>query len=145
MFLIVVVFSSSVVYDLYDEVAKEVQYHGTGMTLCQGPVYTLMNKYQEFYQIFSLKQLITCAARVSCSTSSLIDHMLPNSTEKIFQSGIIERGMSYRQLMSCTRKVIINLISITMFFLDFLSTTQLMCLSKNCKKSISQIINIFLV
>ena len=112
-------FSSSVVYDLYDEVAKEVHYHGTGMTLCKGPVHILINKYQEFYQIFSLKQLITCATRVSCSTSSFIDYMLPNSTEKIFQSGIIERGMSDRQLMSCTRKVIINLISITMFFLDF--------------------------
>ena len=30
-----------------------------GMAVCQGAVHTLINKYQEFCQIFSLKQLIT--------------------------------------------------------------------------------------
>ena len=30
------------------------------MAACQGPVHTLINKYQEFCQISSLKQLITC-------------------------------------------------------------------------------------
>ena len=30
------------------------------MAARQGPVHTLLNKYQEFCQIFSLKQLITC-------------------------------------------------------------------------------------
>ena len=29
------------------------------MAACQGPVHTLINKYQELCQIFSLKQLIT--------------------------------------------------------------------------------------
>ena len=76
-----------------------------GMTACQRPVHTLINKYQEFCQIFSLKQLITCPTRVTCNTSSLIDHILTNSTEKIFQSGIINCGMSDHQLMFWTRKV----------------------------------------
>ena len=70
-----------------------------GMTACQGPVHTLINKCQEFCQ------LITCPARVTCNTSSLIDHILTNSTEKIFQPGIIDRGMSDHQLFFCTRKV----------------------------------------
>ena len=64
-----------------------------------------MNKYQEFCQIFSLKQLITCPTCEKCSTSSLIDHILTDSTEKIFQSSIIYCGMSDQQLIFCTRKV----------------------------------------
>ena len=70
----------------------------------QGTVHTSTNKYQEFCQIFSLKQLITCPTRVTCNTS-LIDHILTNSSEKIFQSGIIDCGMSDHQLIFCTRKV----------------------------------------
>ena len=76
-----------------------------GMAACQGAVHTLINKYQEFCQIFSLKQLITCPTRVTCNTSFLIDHILRNSTEKIFQSGIIDCGMSDHQLTFCARKV----------------------------------------
>ena len=55
-----------------------------GLAACQGPVHTLINKYQEFCQVFSLKQLITYPTRVTCNTSSLIDHILTNSAEKIF-------------------------------------------------------------
>ena len=40
-----------------------------------------------------------------CSTSTVIDHILTNSTEKIFQSGIIDPGISDDQLIFCTRKV----------------------------------------
>ena len=71
----------------------------------QGPVHILINKYQEFCQIFSLKQLITCSARVTSNTSSLIDRILANFTEKIFQSGIIDGGMSHYQLIFSTKKV----------------------------------------
>ena len=76
-----------------------------GLAACQGPVHTLINKYQEFCQVFSLKQLITYPTRVTCNTSSLIDHILTNSAEKIFQSGIIDCGMLDHQLIFCTRKV----------------------------------------
>ena len=63
-----------------------------GLAACQGPVHTLINKYQEFCQVFSLKQLITYPTRVTCNTSSLIDHILTNSAEKIFQSGVTDCG-----------------------------------------------------
>ena len=63
------------------------------MAACQEPVQTLINKYQEFCHIFSLKQLITCPAGLTCNTSSLIDHTLTNSTEKTFQLGIIDCGL----------------------------------------------------
>ena len=75
-----------------------------GLAACQGPVHTLINKYQEFCQIFSLKQLITCPIRVTYNGSSVIDHILTNCTEKIFQSGIIGYGMSDHQVIFCTRK-----------------------------------------
>ena len=58
------------------------------MAAYKGPVRSFINKYQEFCQIFSLKQLISCPARVICNTSSLIDHILANSTEKILQPRI---------------------------------------------------------
>ena len=64
-----------------------------------------MNKYQEFCQIFSLQQLLTCRTHVTCNSYSLIDHILTNSTENIFQSSIIDCGMSDHQLIFCTRKV----------------------------------------
>ena len=76
-----------------------------GLAACQGPVHTLINKYQEFCQVFSLKQLITYPTRVTCNTSSLIDHILTNSTEKIFQACITDCGTSDHQLNFCTRKV----------------------------------------
>ena len=63
-----------------------------GWAACPGPVHVLINKYQEFCQLFSLKQSITCPTCVTCNTSSLIDHILTNSTEKIFQSGVIDCG-----------------------------------------------------
>ena len=75
------------------------------MAACQRAVYTLISKYREFCQIFSLKQLITCLTRVTCNESSLIDHILTNYTEKIFQSGIINCDILDHQLIFCTRKV----------------------------------------
>ena len=76
-----------------------------GMAACQAPVHILICKYQEFCQIFSLKQLITCLTRVTCNDSSLIDHILTNFTKKIFQFGIIDCGMLEHQLSFCIRKV----------------------------------------
>ena len=79
--------------------------NGKRSTTSQGSVHTMINRYKEFCQIHSLKQLITCPTRVTCNTSTLIDHILTNSTEKIFQSGIIDSGISDHQLIFCTRKV----------------------------------------
>ena len=38
------------------------------------------------------------------NVNSLIDHILTNSTEKIFQFGINDCGMSDHQLLFCTKK-----------------------------------------
>ena len=65
----------------------------------------MINRYREFCQIHSLKQLITCPTCVTWNTSTLIDHILTNSTEKIFQYGAIDSGISDHQLTFRTRKV----------------------------------------
>ena len=79
--------------------------NGKRSTTSQGSVHTLINRYKEFCQIHSLKQLITRPARVTYNTYTLIDHILTNSTEKIFQSGIIDFGIFDHQLIFCTRKM----------------------------------------
>ena len=76
--------------------------NGKRSTASQGSAHTMINGYKEFYQIHSLKQLITCPTCVTCNTSTLI---WPNSTGKIFQSGITDSGTSDHQLFFCTRKV----------------------------------------
>ena len=74
-------------------------------TTSHGSVHTMINRYKAFCQIHCLKQLITCPAHVSCNTSTFIDHILTDSTEKIFQFGIINSAISDHQLIFCTRKV----------------------------------------
>ena len=98
-----------------------------GMTACQGPVHTLINQYQEFCQIFSTKQLVTCPTCVTCNTSSLINLILTILLKII---DIIDWYL--RSSIFCTRKV-----KQTKFdkhnnvFLRSLKATQSMCLSKN--------------
>ena len=114
------------------------------MAACQGRVHTLIN-IKDFVKYF-LKQLITCPTHVRCNTSSLIDHNLKNSAEKIFQSGIIDCGMSDHQLIFHTRKVKrtefnkhnnVFIRSVKHYAVNEHS------LLKNCKRSISQIMNNF--
>ena len=65
----------------------------------------MIHRYREFCQIHSLKQLIKCPTHVICNTSTLIGHILITSTKKIFQSSVIDSGISDHQLIFCTRKV----------------------------------------
>ena len=66
----------------------------------------LINKYKEFCQSFSLKEIIKEPTRITCSTSSLLDHILTNCSEKISQKGIVNTGISDHQLIYCTRKIL---------------------------------------
>ena len=43
--------------------------------------------------------------RTTCSSSTLIDHILTNSREKISQSSVIDIGISDHQLIYLTRKL----------------------------------------
>ena len=66
----------------------------------------LLNQYKDFCQSYSLKQMIRSPTRITCNTSSLIDHILSNSDEKISNSGVIDIGISDHQLIFFTRKIV---------------------------------------
>ena len=65
--------------------------------------------YQEFCSLHGLKQpieqLITSPTRVTENSSSLLDHILTNFTDRVSQSGVVDTGLSDHQLIYCTRKV----------------------------------------
>ena len=63
-------------------------------------------KNLEFLRMFNLTQLINEATRVTSNSSSLTDHILSNSCEKICQSGTISIGFSDHILTYMTRKIV---------------------------------------
>ena len=65
----------------------------------------LVNKYKEFCQTFSLTEIIKEPTRITCSTSTLLDHILTNSSEKVSQKWVIDVWMSDHQLIYCIRKI----------------------------------------
>ena len=68
----------------------------------------LLKQYKQFISNFGLTQLIMNPTRVTCEASTLIDHILVNSDEKISQYGVIDIGISDHQMIYCTRKLFRN-------------------------------------
>ena len=64
-----------------------------------------VNKYKEFFQAFSLTEIIKDPTRITCLTSTLFDHILTNSSEKVSLKVQIDVGISDHQLIYCTRKI----------------------------------------
>ena len=62
-------------------------------------------RYIEFCSTLGLKQLIKAPTRITSSISTLIDHILTSSSEKVVQVGIIESSLSDHQFIICTRKI----------------------------------------
>ena len=58
-----------------------------------------VKKYLEFCKTFGFKQLIRSPTRVTLSTSSLTDHILTNTNEKIAQCGLIHVGLSEHEMI----------------------------------------------
>ena len=69
------------------------------------PIPALGKQYKEFCSSFSLTQLIDSPTRITSTSSSVIDHVLTNSREKISNSGVIELALSDHHLIFCTRKL----------------------------------------
>ena len=63
-----------------------------------------VKSYIKFCSTLRLKQLIKAPTRITSSTSTLIDHILTSSSEKVVQAGITETSLSAHQLIFCTRK-----------------------------------------
>ena len=64
-----------------------------------------IKRYREFCSLHGLKQLITSPTRVTGNSSSLLDHILTNSTDRVSQSGVVDTSLSDHQLIYCTRKI----------------------------------------
>ena len=63
-----------------------------------------IKNYIEFHSTLGLKQLIKVPKRITSNTSTLIDHILTSSSEKVVQAGITETSLSDHQFIFCTRK-----------------------------------------
>ena len=66
---------------------------------------SLCKQYIAFCSSFSLKQLISSPTRITCSSSTIIDHILTNTTNTISQSGVIDLGISDHNIIFLTRKM----------------------------------------
>ena len=73
--------------------------------ICTLKNYNLRNRYLKLLDLNSFKQLITSPTRVTKSSSSIIDHICTNSSNKVSQSGVIESGVSDHFITFCTRKI----------------------------------------
>ena len=49
--------------------------------------------------------MLTLPTRITNNSSSLLDHILTNSADRISQFGIVNVGLSDHQLIYCTRKI----------------------------------------
>ena len=63
------------------------------------------NKLNSLYELYQLSQLINELTRVTMTTSSLIDHVVTNTPEKISHSGVVHTGISDHSLVYAIRKI----------------------------------------
>ena len=66
----------------------------------------LAKSHKEFCSLHGLVQVITSPTRITVETSTLIDHILTNSIEKISQHGVLNVSLSDHQAIYCTRKAL---------------------------------------
>ena len=57
------------------------------------------NNCLQFCTMFDLTQIIKSPTRITCSSTSLIDHILASFPERISQEGLINVGLSDHQLI----------------------------------------------
>ena len=64
-----------------------------------------INKYYEFCTMFGLKRLIEVPTCVTCSSSTIIDHIPASFPNRVSQQGAIDVGLSDHQIIYCARKI----------------------------------------
>ena len=65
----------------------------------------LAKQYKEICCLHGLKQLINSPTRITVNTSTILDHILTNSKEKVSNSGVIDISLSDHQMIFFTRKI----------------------------------------
>ena len=66
----------------------------------------LAKSYKEFCSLHGLTQIIDSPTRITEETSTLIDHIMTNSKEKIKQFGVLDVSLSDHQAIYFTRKAL---------------------------------------
>ena len=64
-----------------------------------------VKNYFDFCTMFGLKQLIQSPTLITCSSSSIIDHILTSFPDRVTQRGILNVRLSDHQLIYCRRKI----------------------------------------
>ena len=67
------------------------------------PLY-LTKKYKEFLSTHGLTQIIEEPTRITDTSSSLLDHILVNTPDKITQHSVLSKTLSDHDIIVCTRK-----------------------------------------
>ena len=64
-----------------------------------------IKKYYEFCTMFGLKQLVQLPTRITCSSSTIIDHIIASFSNRVSQQSVADVGLLDHQIIYCTRKI----------------------------------------
>ena len=64
-----------------------------------------IKRCEEFCSLNGLEQLLTLPTRITKNLTSLLDHVLTNSADRVSQFGVVGTGLSDHQKNYCTRKI----------------------------------------
>ena len=65
-------------------------------------------KLDSLYELYQLTQLINEPTRITITTTSLIDHVVTNTPEKISHSGVVHTGISDHSLVYAIRNELLK-------------------------------------
>ena len=82
--------------------------------------------HHQFCPMHGVKQLIQSVTCVTCSTSTLTDHILTSATSRVSQKGVNNVGVSDHQLIFCTKKISRTKIGGAQKYLNFCSMKNYM-------------------
>ena len=74
-------------------------------TLVSATVFNDVKNYLQFCSMFGLTQIMKSPARITQSSTLLVDHILASLHESISKEGVINVGSSNHQLIYCIRKI----------------------------------------
>ena len=94
---------------------------------CQSVPNVVKNHF-DFCTMFGLKQLIESPTRITCSSSSIIDHILASFLDRVTQRGILNVGLKTIPLM-VMKKLWLKLILLSIKAL----TMSMMLIQTSCK------------
>ena len=69
------------------------------ITVCTKFASADAQNYHQFCTMHDLKQLTQCPTRVTCSTSTLTDHILASFPSRVSQKGVSNVDLSHHQLI----------------------------------------------